>query len=68
MFFFTTQSREHHLRDDSQKVLDRFGEDFDKFSISRYIWNMIHDASEDPMKHYLYATYLMHVIEQVSGI
>jgi hypothetical protein len=26
-----------YLRDDSQKVLDRFGADFQKFSISRYI-------------------------------
>ena len=57
-----------YLCDDSQKVLQCFGEDFDKFSISRYIWNKIHDASEDPMRHLPYAPYLMHVIEQVSGI
>ena len=57
-----------YLRDDSQKVLDRFGLDFDKFSISRYIWNKIHSVSEDLVKHYPYAPYLMHVIEQVSGI
>ena len=57
-----------YLRDDSQKVLDRFGPNFDKFSISRYIWNKIHSASEDPVRHYSYAPYLMHVIEKVSGI
>ena len=56
------------LRDDSQKVLQRFGDDFEKFSISRYIWNKIHDATEDPVKHLPYAPYIMHVIEQVSGI
>jgi hypothetical protein len=44
-------------------VLQRFGEDFDKFFVSRYIWNKIHDVSEDPMKHYPYAPYIMHVIE-----
>ena len=49
-------------------MLQRFVEDFDKFSINRYIWNKIHDASEDPMRHLPYAPYLMHVIEQVSGI
>ena len=57
-----------YLCDDLQKVLQRFGEDFDKFSISRYIWNKIHSVSEDLVKHYPYAPYLMHVIEQVSGI
>jgi hypothetical protein len=57
-----------NLRDDSQKVLDCFGDDFQKFSISRYIWNKIHDTSEDPMKSLPYAPYIMHVIEQVSGI
>ena len=56
------------LRDDSQKVLERFGDEFQKFSISRYIWNKIHDATEDPVKHLPYAPYIMHVIEQVSGI
>jgi hypothetical protein len=49
-------------------VLDRFGDDFQKLSISRYIWNKIHDTSEDPMKSLPYAPYIMHVIEQVSGI
>ena len=49
-------------------MLQRFGDDFDKFSISRYIWNKIHDATEDPMRHYPYAPYIMHVIEQVSSI
>jgi hypothetical protein len=57
-----------NLRNDSQKVLDRFGDDFQKFSISRYIWNKIHDTSEDPVKSLPYAPYIMHVIEQVSGI
>ena len=57
-----------YLRDDSQKVLQRFGDEFQKFSISRYIWNKIHDATEDPVKHLPYAPYIMHVIEQVSGI
>ena len=56
------------LHDDSQKVLQRFSDDVDKFSISRYIWYKIHDATEDPVRHYLYAPYLMHVIEQVLGI
>ena len=51
-----------YLHDNSQKVFQRFGEDFDKFSISHYIWNKIHDASEDPMRHLPYAPYLMHVI------
>ena len=47
-----------YLCDDSQKVLQCFGEDFDKFSISRYILNKIHDASEDPMRHLPYAPIL----------
>ena len=49
-------------------MLQCFGDDFEQFSISRCIWNKIHDASEDPMRHLPYAPYLMHVIEQVSGI
>jgi hypothetical protein len=49
-------------------VLDRFGDDFQKFSISRYIWNKIHDTSEDLVKSLPYAPYIMHVIEQVLGI
>ena len=49
-------------------MLQRFGDDFQLFSISRYIWNKIHDATKDPVKHLLYAPYIMHVIEQVSGI
>ena len=57
-----------YLRDDSQKVLQRFGDEFEKFSISRYIWYKIHDASEDPVKHLPYAPYIMHIIEHVSGI
>ena len=32
------------------------------------IWNKIHDATEDPMRHLPYAPYIMHVIEQVSSI
>ena len=56
------------LRDDSQKVLQRFGDDFQLFSISRYIWNKIHDATEDPVRHLPFAPYIMHVIEQVSGL
>jgi hypothetical protein len=56
------------LRDDSQKVLARFGDDFQKFLVSRYIWNRIHDASEDSVKNLPYAPYIMHVIQQVSGI
>ena len=49
-------------------MLERFGDEFQKFSIGRYIWNKIHDASEDPVKHLPYAPYIMHVIEQVFGI
>ena len=49
-------------------MLQRFGDEFQKFSISRYIWNKIHDAAEDPVKHLPYAPYIMHVIEQVSSI
>ena len=56
------------LRDDPQVVLDCFGDDFTKFSISRYIWIKIFDASEDVVKHYPYALYIMHIIEHVSGI
>ena len=36
------------------------------FSISRYIWTKI--SSEDVVKHYPYAPYIMHIIEHVSGI
>jgi len=57
-----------YLRDDSQVVLDYFGDEFTKFSISRYIWIKIFDASEDVVKHYPYAPYIMHIIEHVSGI
>jgi hypothetical protein len=57
-----------NLWDDSQKVLDRFSDDFQKFSISRYIWKKIHDTSEDPVKSPPYAPYIVQVIEQVSGI
>ena len=56
------------LCDDSQKVLQQFGDKFQKFFINRYIWNKIHDTTEDLVKHLPYAPYIMHVIEQVSGI
>ena len=49
-------------------VLDCFGDEFSKFSISRYIWIKIFDASEDVVKHYPYAPYIMHIIEHVLGI
>ena len=49
-------------------MFQRFGDDFQLFTISRYIWNKIHDATEDPMRHLPYAPYIMHVIEQVFGI
>ena len=57
-----------NLREDSQVVLDCFGDEFTKFSISRYIWDKIFMASEDVVKHYLYAPFIMHIIEHVSGI
>lgn len=57
-----------YIREDSPKVLQRFGPQLGLFSISHYIWNKIHDASEDTVRHYPYAPYLMHVIEQVTGI
>ena len=49
-------------------VLDCFGDDFTKFSISRYIWIKIFDASEDVVKHYPYAPYIIHIFDHVSGI
>ena len=56
------------LHNDSHMVLDCFGDEFSKFSISRYIWIKIFDASEDVVKHYTNAPYIMHIIEHVSGI
>jgi hypothetical protein len=58
-----------HLHDNSQVVLDCFGDEFTKFSIRQYIWTKIFDASDqDVVKHYPYAPYIMHIIEHVSGI
>ena len=57
-----------NLHVDSQVVLDCFGDEFTKFSISRYIWDKIFVASEDVVKHYLYALFIMHIIEHVSSI
>ena len=57
-----------NLREDSQVVLDCFGDEFTKFSISHYIWDKIFVASEDVVKHYPYAPFIMHIIEHVSGI
>jgi hypothetical protein len=57
-----------NLHEDSQVVLDCFGDEFTKFSISRYIWDKIFVASEDVVKHYPYAPFIMHIIEHVSGI
>ena len=57
-----------NLREDSQVVLDCFGDEFTKFSISHYIWDKIFVASEDVMKHYPYDTFIMHIIEHVSDI
>ena len=42
--------------------------EFTKFSIIRYIWDKIFMASEDVVKHYLYAPFIMHIIEHVLGI
>ena len=56
------------LRDDSPVVLDCFGEHITKFSIGEYIWDWITQASEDVVRHFPYAPYIMHIIEQVSGI
>jgi hypothetical protein len=49
-------------------VLDCFGNEFTKFSISRYLWDKIFQASEDVVKHYPHAPYIMHIIEHVLGI
>ena len=57
-----------NLCEDSQVVLDCFGDEFTKFSISRYIWDKIFVASEDVVKHYPYVPFIMHIIEHVSGI
>ena len=56
------------LWDDSPVVLDFFGDEFTKFSIGHYIWDKIFQASEDTVKHFPYAPYIMHIIEQVSGL
>jgi len=57
-----------YLWDDSPIVLDCFGKEFTKFSVSRYIWYKIYHASEDVVKHFPYAPYIMHVIDQVFDI
>ena len=56
-----------YLRDDSPVILDCFGEDLSPFFVSHYIWNMISSASEDVVRHFSYAPYLMHIIEQVQA-
>ena len=56
------------LHDDSLVVLDCFGEHITKFTISEYIWDRITQDSEDVVKYFPYAPYIMHIIEQVSGI
>ena len=56
------------LWDDSPFVLDCFGDEFTKFSIGHYIWDKIFQASEDTVKHFPYAPYIMHIIEQVSSL
>jgi hypothetical protein len=38
---FPKSSDSTHLHDDSQVVLDCFGDEFTKFSISRYLWDKI---------------------------
>ena len=57
-----------NLYEDSQVVLDCFGDKFTKFSTRRYIWDKIFVASEDVVKHYPYAPFIMHIIEHVSSI
>jgi hypothetical protein len=57
-----------YLGDDSSVVLDCFGDEFTKFSISHYIWDKIYQASEDAVRHFPYAPYIMHIIEQLSDI
>lgn len=57
-----------YIQDDSPVVLDCFGEAFTSFFVSHYIWNRIFHASEDVVKHFPYAPYIMHIIEQVLGI
>jgi len=56
------------LQDDSPVVLDCFGDEFTKFSIGHYIWDKIFQASEETVKHFPYAPYIMHIIEQVSSL
>ena len=55
-----------NLHADSQVLLDCFGDEFTKFSISHYIWDKIFVASEDVVKHYPYAPFIMHIIEHMS--
>ena len=57
-----------NLHADSQVLLDCFGDEFTKFSISHYIWDKIFVADEDVVKHYPYAPFIMHIIEHVLGI
>ena len=49
-------------------MLDCFGDELTKFSISHYLWDKIFQASEDVVKHFPYAPYIMHIIEQESGL
>lgn len=48
-------------------MLNCFGPQLEKFSISDYIWNKIFHASEDLVKHFPYAPFLKHIIQQVTG-
>jgi len=57
-----------HLRLDATKILARFGANGGRFGVSDFMWNKIVDASVDPHKYLPYAPYLMHIIEQVTGV
>ena len=57
-----------HLRQDAPKILARFGANGGRFGVSDFMWNKIADASVDPNKYLPYAPYLMHIIEQVTGM
>jgi hypothetical protein len=56
------------LRGDSMIVLDCFDDSITKFNVAYYIWNRVFQASEGVSTHFPYAPYIMHIIEQVSGI
>lgn len=68
LHFYPNKGDTTNLLGNSKSVLHHFGTHCSKLSVSDYIWSELTLVSEDLIKHFLYAPYLMVIIDHVSEI